>query len=226
MKPKLLPNLVAALTLAVLLPGCAALQDGDVPIEERGGGERIEGSATIGQAAPIVMRDSGPVRAATVETRTFETAAPTPADTVQTRGLPAADIRDLARGSTAGVTGVVPPANPNSPLAQRVIYFAFDSAVIPEAAHAMLEAHAAFLKDNAAAKAILQGHTDERGSREYNIALGQRRAESVYRAMVILGVPEASVEAVSMGEEKPAAEGSDESAWSLNRRVEIHYHGE
>jgi peptidoglycan-associated lipoprotein len=227
MKQSSFRNLLAALALTALLPGCAALQDGDVPIEERAGGERIQGSASTpgsssspSQTVPIVMRDTASVVPAA------QIATPAPAETVQTRGLPAADVHDMTSGGAAGAGGAVPLADPNSPLAQRVIYFAFDSAVIPEQAHAMLEAHAAFLKGSPAAKGILQGHTDERGSREYNIALGQRRAEGVYRAMAILGVPEASLEAVSMGEEKPAAEGNDEAAWSLNRRVEIRYQGE
>ena len=90
----------------------------------------------------------------------------------------------------------------------------------------VLEAHARFMKANKEAKAILQGHADERGSREYNLALGQRRSESVFKAMNLLGVPEAQMEAVSMGEEKPIAEGHDEAAWQQNRRTEILYQGE
>ena len=90
----------------------------------------------------------------------------------------------------------------------------------------VLEAHVLFLKGNHDAKVILQGHADERGSREYNLALGQRRAESVYKVMSLLGVPEAQMEAVSLGEEKPLKEGHDESSWQENRRTELLYQGE
>jgi peptidoglycan-associated lipoprotein len=116
--------------------------------------------------------------------------------------------------------------DPNSPLSKRVIQFDFDSSAIRDEYRSLLEAHAEFLKNNPASKVILQGHADERGSREYNLALGQRRAESVFKAMSLLGVSESQMEAVSLGEEKPVAEGHDEAAWSQNRRTEILYQGE
>jgi peptidoglycan-associated lipoprotein len=90
----------------------------------------------------------------------------------------------------------------------------------------MIEAHATYLKQNGKAKAFLQGNTDERGSREYNLALGQKRAESVKKMMSVLGVSESQMETVSFGEEKPKAEGHDESAWGQNRRTDIIYQGE
>lgn len=113
--------------------------------------------------------------------------------------------------------------DPASPLAQRVIYFDFDSAVIHPRFQPILEAHATYLKANPQFKVTLEGHADERGSREYNLALGQRRAESVRRALALLGVPDNQMEAVSFGEERPAVEGHDESAWKMNRRTEIRY---
>jgi peptidoglycan-associated lipoprotein len=106
---------------------------------------------------------------------------------------------------------------------ERVIYFDFDSyAVRPEAA-AVLEAHARVLNANRTRRIALEGHTDERGGREYNLALGQRRAEAVRRSLALLGVSDAQMEAVSFGKEKPAVVGFDESAYSKNRRVEISY---
>jgi len=116
--------------------------------------------------------------------------------------------------------------DPNSPLSKRVLLFDFDSAAIRDEYRNLLEAHAEFLKENPGSKIILQGNTDERGSREYNLALGQRRAESVFKALSLLGVPELQMEAVSLGEEKPVAEGHDEAAWQQNRRTVIIYQGE
>ena len=87
----------------------------------------------------------------------------------------------------------------------------------------VIEGHARFLKSNATRRVVIEGHTDERGGREYNLALGQRRSEAVRRALGLLGVNDAQVEAVSFGEEKPALPGSDDAAWAQNRRAEIAY---
>jgi peptidoglycan-associated lipoprotein len=105
----------------------------------------------------------------------------------------------------------------------RLIYFDYDSYVIKPEFQALVEAHAKFLKANSGRHVTLEGHTDERGGREYNLALGQRRAEAVRRALALLGVNDKQMEAVSFGKEKPAAPGSDEAAWAKNRRVEIVY---
>jgi len=113
--------------------------------------------------------------------------------------------------------------DPNSPLARRVIYFDYDSAEISAADQDTLLAHAAYLAANPGQYIALEGHTDERGSREYNIALGDRRAQSVQRVLELNGVTPGQMSVVSYGEEKPAAEGHSEAAWRLNRRVEIVY---
>lgn len=115
--------------------------------------------------------------------------------------------------------------DPNSPLSQRVIYFAFDSSEVAEQDRPLVEAHAAFLAANPTVKVSLEGHTDERGSREYNIGLGDRRAQSVRRMLEFQGVAPNQITVVSYGEEKPAVEGHDESGWSMNRRVELVYVG-
>lgn len=104
-----------------------------------------------------------------------------------------------------------------------VVLFDYDSFVIKAEARPVIESHARFLQANRQRKAMLEGHTDERGGREYNLALGQKRAEAVQRALVLLGVPETQVEAVSYGKEKPAAQGADEAAFAKNRRVEFKY---
>ena len=105
--------------------------------------------------------------------------------------------------------------------AQRIVYFDFDSYVIKDEFKALLDGHAQALKAAEGKRMVIEGHTDERGGREYNLALGQKRAEAVAKALELLGVPEKQIEAVSFGEERPAAPGSDEGAWSRNRRAEL-----
>ncbi len=105
----------------------------------------------------------------------------------------------------------------------RIIYFDYDSFVVKPEFQSVLEANARVLNANRQRRVQLEGHTDERGGREYNLALGQKRSEAVKRALSLLGVPESQLEAVSFGEEKPAVQGSDESAFARNRRVEITY---
>ncbi len=105
----------------------------------------------------------------------------------------------------------------------KVLYFDYDSYEIKPQFQSVIDAHARFLRANPSRRVSLEGHTDERGGREYNLALGQRRAEAVRRALALLGVQDNQLEAVSFGKEKPANTGTDEAAWSLNRRVEIAY---
>ena len=105
----------------------------------------------------------------------------------------------------------------------KVIYFDYDSIVIKPEFQAVVEAHARLLRADRSRRVAVEGHTDERGGREYNLALGQKRAEAVRAALGLLGVPDAQVEAVSFGKEKPAAQGSDEASLAKNRRAEISY---
>ncbi len=125
----------------------------------------------------------------------------------------------------SGVSGVqVPGIDTQQPADMaRIVYFDYDSFEVRQEFTGALEANAAFLKANPSRRVALEGHTDERGGREYNLALGQKRAEAVRRAMQLLGVSESQMEAVSFGEEKPAVYGFDESAFAQNRRVEITY---
>ena len=134
--------------------------------------------------------------------------------------------------STSGVSGTpgaLGPAalrDPNNILSKRSIYFDFDEFVIKDQYRPIIEAHAKYLQANRSARATLQGHTDERGTREYNIALGQKRADAVKKMMVLLGAQEIQIETVSFGKEKPRREGHDESSWTENRRVDIVHAGE
>lgn len=107
--------------------------------------------------------------------------------------------------------------------ATKIIYFDYDSFVVKADFQSAIEIHAQFLKNNPRAKVSLEGHTDERGGREYNLALGQKRADAVRQSLSLLGVSAAQVESVSFGEEKPAVQGNDESAFSKNRRAEFFY---
>lgn len=133
-------------------------------------------------------------------------------------------------GSGAGQSTVTPIdlAGP-SDLAQgpsgvaRIVYFDFDSYAIKSEFQSLIEGNARFLKANPSRSAAIEGHTDQRGGSEYNLALGQRRAEAVKRALVLLGVNDAQLEAVSFGKEKPADPGMSEEAMAQNRRVEISY---
>ena len=139
--------------------------------------------------------------------------SPTPA-------APAADPRDI----NPVQTGSVDPLNdPQGVLAKRSIYFDYDSFVVRADGQPVVQNHSAFLTKNTSRKVLIQGNTDERGGTEYNLALGQKRAEAVRRSMASLGVSESQIEAVSLGEEKPKATGSNEESWAENRRADIVY---
>ena len=105
----------------------------------------------------------------------------------------------------------------------QVVYFDFDSFVVRTDDRQVVEAHARFLQANKNRRVTLEGNTDDRGGREYNLALGQKRSEAVRRSLNLLGVGDGQIEAISYGEEKPAAGGASEDAYSKNRRVEFKY---
>ena len=113
--------------------------------------------------------------------------------------------------------------DPASKLSQRSIYFDLDKYDVKDEYKDLVASHAKYLVANKGFKVLIQGNTDERGSREYNLSLGQKRAESVKRSLTLLGVAEGQIESVSLGEEKPKNAGHDESAWAENRRADILY---
>ena len=115
--------------------------------------------------------------------------------------------------------------DPNSPLSQRVLYFDLDSSQIKDEDRDIITVHAEFLAAHADIAVVLEGHADERGSREYNIALGEKRAKAIKQLMTLQGVTENQIQVISFGEERPVALGHDTAAWELNRRVEILYSG-
>ena len=116
-----------------------------------------------------------------------------------------------------------PLHEPNNILAQRSIYFDFDSYMAKDEYQPLIQAHSRYMTAHEEARVRVEGNCDERGSREYNLALGQRRAESVKKIMTVLGVPASHVETVSYGEEKPIAAGHDEASWAKDRRDDIRY---
>jgi peptidoglycan-associated lipoprotein len=179
---------------------------------------RILALGTLAAAGLIAGCSTTSLDEAPVESRT-----PAPAD-----GKPAAGTGSAASASapqsgvaTVDLTKGQGAAADAAALAQRIVYFDFDSFVIKDEFRPMLEAHAKALSANRGKRMTIEGHTDERGGREYNLALGQKRAQAVARSLVLLGVTEVQVEAVSFGEERPADPGHDEAAWAKNRRAEL-----
>ena len=134
--------------------------------------------------------------------------------------------KDGAEKFSAGSALEVSSLNdPNSPLSQRVLYFELDSSQVKNEDRNIISVHAEFLATHPEITIVLEGHADERGSREYNIALGEKRAKAVKQLMTLQGVAESQLQVISFGEERPVALGHDASAWNLNRRVEILYTG-
>ena len=154
-------------------------------------------------------------------------------DGVSTSGTGDDSVSSTGTTVTGGTdaTGTVTPVefqghpldNPTGELAARTIYFDFDSSEVPESELVSIEAHARYLSEHSGALITLEGHGDERGSREYNIALGEQRAVAVRQLMTLLGATSPQIHTISYGEERPTAAGHDDSAWKLNRRVEIIY---
>jgi len=159
--------------------------------------------------------------AAPVEDQSAAAAAAAAKDGAATSGTTTSGVSGSATG-----TGANPLKDPNNILSKRSIFYDFDKFDVRDEYRGLVEAHAKYLRDNPGAKMLIQGNTDERGSREYNVGLGQRRSDGVKKMLVLLGARDNQIESVSLGEEKPQAEGHDESAWSKNRRSDILYSGE
>jgi peptidoglycan-associated lipoprotein len=194
--------------LTLALSACGTTTDKQATIEDRTGDKAAASSVVAGADS------AGSGQAAA---QGAETTALTGAD-VSGAGL---EGKQLDGGSTSFIGD--PRKDPASPLSTRSIFFDFDSFIVKDEYRPVLEAHAGYLLTHRDARVILQGNTDERGSREYNLALGQKRAEAVRRALGVLGVGEDQMEAVSFGEEKPRNEGETEDAYAENRRTDVIY---
>jgi peptidoglycan-associated lipoprotein len=198
---------------ALVLSACSSTTGTQATVEDRTGGKPDAALATTGQAGS--------------DAKTTSSGADTSSG-AETSGLAGTGVsgssldgRQLDGGS-ASYSGD-PRKDPASPLSTRSIFFDFDSFIVKDEYRPVLEAHAGYLLSKRDARVILQGNTDERGSREYNLALGQKRAEAVRKALAVLGVGDAQMEAVSFGEEKPRNEGDTEEAYAENRRTDVVY---
>jgi peptidoglycan-associated lipoprotein len=202
MKNHLSSASLLATTLLVLLVGCAS------PSKE------LESSApSVGATA--ATRGTPGTAAATLAGATPSTTAQSGVSTVNL--VPGASGTGAAGAAGAGA-GAAGSALMTAPT-QRVVYFDFDSFVVKDEFAGLLESHAKALARQSGKQMVIEGHTDERGGREYNLALGQKRAEAVLKSLSLLGVPASQLEAVSFGEERPVATGAEESAWARNRRA-------
>jgi peptidoglycan-associated lipoprotein len=123
--------------------------------------------------------------------------------------------------SQSGVAAVDLTGKTDASAVGKIVYFDFDSFVVKDEYRGIVEGHAKMLAANRSKRVVIEGHADERGGREYNLALGQKRAEAVGRSLALLGVQDSQLESVSYGEERPAVTGSDEAAWAKNRRAEL-----
>lgn len=164
-------------------------------------------------AAPVETRR--PVATTATGAAPSANAAATPQSTVAT-----VDLAKNADGSVAGA-GTTGSRSALAMPSQRVVYFDFDSYAIKDDFKSTIDVYARVLQANRSKKLVVEGHTDERGGREYNLALGQKRAAAVVSSLTLLGAAEAQLEAVSFGEERPAVQGNDEAAWAKNRRAEL-----
>ena len=162
---------------------------------------------TTERQPPAAVEDRAPGQGATAQ--------PAP-------GAPVTGV-DLTGRPASGAAAL---KDPNNILSKRSVFYDFDKFDIKDNYRPMIEAHARYLRENGGTKMLVQGNTDERGSREYNLALGQRRSEGVKRLLLLLGGREEQIEAVSLGEEKPRAAGSGEESWAQNRRSDMLYPGE
>ncbi len=190
--------------LALTLSACGTTSGTKATVEDRTGSKADATLATTGKTGSGTQAGGA------------ETTA------LGARGVAGSSLDGAQAGSSGAYSGD-PRKDPSSPLSKRSIYFDFDKFVVKDEYRPVLEAHAGYLLAKRDARVILQGNTDERGSREYNLALGQKRAEAVRKALAVLGVSDAQMEAVSFGEEKLRNEGDTEEAHAENRRTDVVY---
>lgn len=241
------------LAAALLLSACGStVRLGDVPVEDRAGSmaNRAGGTSAVGQAGAASSSPASSAGAAAGSGSRAGADAPITSRVVVPMELSSRGGAGLAGGvsgqsgqggqgsggsagmaGTAGASGAAGASAGAAAMAPvpanlqtgNVIRFAFDSFEIAPEFLPLVDAHARFLSGNPRRKVMVAGHADERGGREYNLALGQKRAEAVRQRLTLLGVPDRQIEAVSFGEERPAAPGSSEEAFAQNRRAEISY---
>ncbi len=177
----------------------------------------VLGSLVLAGCGSTVKLDETPVESRTPTAVNAQATGPGNAANASGTGG-AAPQSQVATVSLPGAAGVGNAANA---ALGRVVYFDFDSFVVKDEFRNLIDAHAKQLAAQRSKRLVIEGHTDERGGREYNLALGQKRAEAVAKSLTLLGVQESQLEAVSFGKERPAVEGQDEEAWARNRRAEL-----
>jgi len=218
-------RILVGVCVAVLVAGCGS-KGGQQPPKATVEQKDVSGaqqSAAAQAAADEAKRKEDEARkaaAAAAEAKRKQDEAARKAGEPVVRPLPDTRMTEKALGDPASAL-----KDPASPLSKRSVYYDFDMYNIREEFQAMVEAHGKFLLENEQLRVRIEGNCDERGSREYNLALGQRRADAVKRAFTLLGVPASRIETVSFGAEKPRAAGSNEEAWAENRRSDIVYIG-
>lgn len=177
---------------------------------------RLSSALAVLALAALTSACSSPVKLEDKSDVPIESRTPTPAGGAGTAGAGA--------GAGGAAQSQVTPVNIDKSAnagAARIVYFDYDSFVVKDEFRPLIEVQAKRMAANRSQRASIEGHTDERGGREYNLALGQKRAEAVLRSMTLLGVTEGQLEAVSFGKERPAAQGGDEAAFAKNRRAEL-----
>ena len=230
--------LTAALSALVLFSGCATVNPEDqqatgptkassIPVKDVGG--KTDGKSTAKSENKADGKTSlGSVEMADAEVRKLQEPAATVKSGADKAGKDAAqdstkDALDTATAEQVDDPSKDPLNDAKSVLAKRSIYFDYDSFEVKKEFRNIVEAHGKYLQANPKKKMLIQGHTDERGGAEYNLALGQKRAESVKKILSLSGAKEEQLEAVSLGKEKPKALSSDEASWAENRRVDLVY---
>jgi peptidoglycan-associated lipoprotein len=218
-------KIIWSLLIVCLLAACASgVKLSDVPVEDKSGAQvnnsqgkdadKASKSANSSSSSAGASSSSNAANNSNVGTATASNLPEAKQPTAPASVNAPAPVNAPA-AADAGIAG---PAN-----AAKVIYFDYDSYIVKPEFQAVIEGHAQFLKSSQRARVSIEGHTDERGSREYNLALGQKRADAVRQSLTLLGVSAAQIESVSFGEEKPAVAGSDEAAYAKNRRAEFFY---
>ena len=216
-------NSLFVLSLLFLLAACASQGQKSADIEQRDLSDQRQQPAANADAdkqAKIAKEQEELKRQLEEQQRRQQSQPPT--DQAIVKPLPAAGVG----GSQLKGDAWAQLKEPGSPLAKRSIYYDYNKYDIKEEYAPVIESHAKFLTEHTDLRIAVQGNCDDRGSREYNLALGQRRADSVKRAMVLSGVGDKQIETVSFGAEKPVAFGQDEESWAKNRRADIVYPNE
>lgn len=213
-------RIVLLLALAVLAAGCAnqdVNEQSKAAVEQRDLLETQQKNAEVAKKAQIAQEQEALARQLEEQNQRLQAER----ETAQVKPLapPGAGERPLLGDARSQLK------DPASLLSKRSIYYDFDRYDVKEDYRPLIEAHAKLMLENKTAKMRIEGHCDERGSTEYNLALGQRRADGVKRALMVLGVPAGRIEAVSFGEEKPKSTGQDEESYAENRRSDMAYPG-